>query len=496
MTLDFWNNPIVVSAFRVKYRRGGLSSSILLYVTLLAVGGAVMQYYNLLLGGNWQRKYYIALMGLQFGLSIFMASISTAASLRAEVISRTLDFQRIAALSPQQILLGKLLGEPALAYLLAVASIPLAVWACLLGGVTPDVLVLVYVYLATTIFMAGSFGLANRLEPPPGKPATAYASGEGAAVGIMLSVGLAVPLFYGLLTNNILKPDVPFFGYHVPTVFIIPVVQLALAILPFHIMVRLLVHPQNPMVSRPVAYLTLALIDFLAAAVLADPRMWGMIRGWTFGTRTAAFCVAHLVASGILMTLMTPRGEIVETWVWRFRGQGSWLRTWLLGDRAPTTGALLVFCVQGVLGWLLFLWLPAHLMEDPTQVAPGLPVAGAALLATVFLTLAFGVLYQLVMFLPTRRRSLVSNFISLIVFIPYLVGKAREVLPVDFILTISPIDQFKHWLNPGLEPLPLPPLLLLYGFLFLAGFLALQARLGRLQAEVRQKLQAMGVVAP
>ena len=41
MHLDFWNNPIVVSAFRVQMRRGGLFTITSIYVMLLVAGGGV-----------------------------------------------------------------------------------------------------------------------------------------------------------------------------------------------------------------------------------------------------------------------------------------------------------------------------------------------------------------------------------------------------------------------------------------------------------------------
>src|SRR5207245_3089604 len=133
MQLDFWNNPIVVSAFRVKYRRGGFSSGPATYLLILAAGGLGLQYYQDKLRVPWHQIYYPLLMGVQFLVSGVVASASTSSSLRSEVTHRTLDFQRIAALSPRQILLGKLLGEPATAYFLAIGTIPLAVW-CFLSG--------------------------------------------------------------------------------------------------------------------------------------------------------------------------------------------------------------------------------------------------------------------------------------------------------------------------------------------------------------------------
>src|SRR5207247_7007365 len=188
--------PIVVSAFRVKYRRGGLFNSAALYLLLLTVGGAVLFYYDHVIGGPWPwaRKYFVCLMSLQFFVSTVIAASTTAASMRSEVASRTLDFQRIAALSPRQILLGKLLVEPALAYLLAVATVPLAVWCWLFGGVTFEVMVLVYVTLATSTLLSGSFGLIIRLEPRAGKTANNTAGGEGVLFGLLGGLLLPLPI--------------------------------------------------------------------------------------------------------------------------------------------------------------------------------------------------------------------------------------------------------------------------------------------------------------
>src|SRR5438309_10536572 len=125
MHFDFWNNPIVVSAFRVKYRRGGVFNVTTIYLLLLITAGVLFASYNdPVRFGPWPRNYLLALLGVQFAVSALVAGSTTAASIRTEVISQTLDFQRIATLSPSQILLGKLLGEPALAYLLAIATVP------------------------------------------------------------------------------------------------------------------------------------------------------------------------------------------------------------------------------------------------------------------------------------------------------------------------------------------------------------------------------------
>jgi hypothetical protein len=52
MSLDFWNNPIVVSGFRVKYRRGGIFNITAVYLLLLVAGGVVRRYYNQYIGSS------------------------------------------------------------------------------------------------------------------------------------------------------------------------------------------------------------------------------------------------------------------------------------------------------------------------------------------------------------------------------------------------------------------------------------------------------------
>jgi len=46
MHLDFWNNPIIVSAFRVRYRRGGFTNTLAPFLIVLAAIGAGLEYYQ------------------------------------------------------------------------------------------------------------------------------------------------------------------------------------------------------------------------------------------------------------------------------------------------------------------------------------------------------------------------------------------------------------------------------------------------------------------
>src|SRR5438309_7252247 len=97
---DFWNNPIVVSAFRVKFRRGGLFNITTMYVLALVAGGMLLWHYNIPpTWGPFPRNYLLAVLGVQFVVSALLAAGATGASIQSEVVNRTLDFQRIAAIS-------------------------------------------------------------------------------------------------------------------------------------------------------------------------------------------------------------------------------------------------------------------------------------------------------------------------------------------------------------------------------------------------------------
>src|SRR5262249_23132404 len=149
-------------------RRGGIFNVTTVYLLLLITGGVLLaRYDDPRRFGPWPRNYLLALLGVQFAVSALVAGSTTGTSMQTEVISQTLDFQRIATLSPAQILLGKLLGESALAYLLAIATIPLAVFCWTLGvvGLSLDVLLLLYGNLFTITFLFGTLGLLQRLEP-------------------------------------------------------------------------------------------------------------------------------------------------------------------------------------------------------------------------------------------------------------------------------------------------------------------------------------------
>jgi len=503
MHLAFWNNPIIVSAFRVRYRRGGFTNTLAPYLVVLAAIGAGLEYYQDKMRVPWAQIYYPILMGLQFlGLGV-MASTATAASIRSEVVNRTLDFQRIAALSPRQILLGKLLGEPAVAYLMAMASFPLAGWCVLAGGVSLEVMLLMHVNLATTLLLCGATGLMGRIEPPVGQ-----------ATGVLFSIwalAMPIPLLFVSTFVGRVAPNSPWsigvslFGVYVPYLLLLPPVQLLLAYICFRIMERQLITPLNPMISKPLAYVLLAAVDLVSAALLFNlkPSAWDPDLGALAIRRGVIFCLIHLFASLALTFGMTAWRETLYSWVWRFRRRRPQLEDLLLGDRSENILALATFAVMGLISLGLFVVLPTVWIENPPSLAEG-GVSGlilsnliAAATLTAVLLLAFGTIHQWLLLITGRLGSTFTFILAaMVTFIP-LVGGLRK--QAEWTMSFSPLMHYAHWLglNSPRDPQPAFSYLILVGLylvVFMVFWRLLRTRMRKLEAWVDFKLRTMGAL--
>src|SRR5205823_6155994 len=145
------------------------------------------------------------------------------------------------------------------------------VWCMFVGAVAPEVLFLLYVNLATTTLMYGTLGLGNRLEAPQGQ----------ADVGIVGLVGMWTPLgvFNAVRSGDPWNYGVALFDVHISVLVLVPLVQLGMAYLSFHVMERRLLNPLLPAYSKPLTYGILLLVDVIAAAVVyASPILQVSVR--------------------------------------------------------------------------------------------------------------------------------------------------------------------------------------------------------------------------
>jgi hypothetical protein len=79
------------------------------------------------------RSFYSTLLYAQLAVLTFWSLLSCAQSISRERERKTWDFQRATRLSPRELLVGKVLGEPVVAYFIVACCLPITVVASLLG---------------------------------------------------------------------------------------------------------------------------------------------------------------------------------------------------------------------------------------------------------------------------------------------------------------------------------------------------------------------------
>ncbi len=513
MRLDYWNNPLVVSAFRVKYRRGSPGTTTSLFVLALATVGVLLNRYSNVPGMNWIQIYLLVLLGVQFTATAGYALTATATSMRAEVNNRTLDFQRIASLGPREILIGKLIGEPVGGYFMVLAAIPLVLWCAFMGAISLGALLLLYVQMITMSLMCGSAGLMQPLEPASKATSTGRSEGGGWGLvvflfivgtqslfnarflsqipGFTVIVGLLTPIMSlrGLAEEGLWGPGLEIFEVQIPFLILGPLVQLAVAGLFFESMARRLINPLNPPLSKRRAYLVLAMLDALVAGALFSS---GAAPSQAL-TCTAQFCLFHLLASFVLMFSVTPRRQGLMSWVWRFRNRVPWVRDSALGDRSENSLVLVIFVLIGLVNLSLLVWLPSTLAGGHVlvnQVAAA--VTRPALMAILLMSL--GVFYQLlVLVAPSGGKMVFYLIVGLMAGVPAALGSHYH---LEWLQAFSPISHFIDWMSYSQHSLPPAPVIVLYSIVMLYSWRQLRQWVNSYIRIVDCKLAAMHADKP
>jgi hypothetical protein len=392
---------------------------------------------------------------------------------------------------------------------------------------------LVFVNLFTTTILLGSFGVQTTLHPKPGKsggqqgnPGLGFLIGMVVFAGQMAGTGGAgwlskpwssallglvtpVPILYGMGAGDPWGYGLWFFGGRVPFLLVSPVFHLALAALSLHSMARRMVNPQNPALSKPVAYLSLAVVDLLIAGVIyGDPRP-GFGYQLAPAPRIALFCLLHLVATLVALFCVTPPRETLETWVWRYRGRMPLWRDWLIGERSENGLALVVCAAIGLLVGVLGVVLPCA--PDEVQAVAGR--IALCLGTTCLIILTYGTLLQWMVVVGKRQGM--ALFILAVVLanaLPAGAGlylkvqqeesgrkRGREVDPDEWnlLLEMSPAVQYGSWMADDRQlkqrPNPLPVLIPYAAALGLL-YWDLRRRVRWLERRIDTKLEGMGIV--
>ena len=471
--LDFWNNPIVVSAFRSK---GKKQFPLATYIVLLVGIGAVLEYFSRVSDRPWitpwTQIHLVVVASVTAGASFLFAMVATQSSIAAEVSNKTLDFQRIAGMSPAQVVVGKIFGEPALAYLLIPASFPVALFGVLKSeSLTVGSLLVAYLGLAAFAVLGGATGLLHPLEQSSNKP-----GGGGAAAGwaILFMIGAPyligggflirtsptaafvlgtftpAPVIAGLYAGDVWKYSLHLFDWSIPFAIYSPIVHIGLSFLLFAVMTRRLKNPVETPLPKPLAYLALAIADLAIVGYLIgeDPlKKFGGV-----GYNLATYSIASIVVTLLLMFCVTPNREGVDSWIWRLRGVKHDWRDWLFGDRSPNLVAVLVMGVVNAAGACVLLAASGGVREGliesnllGTNQAPFPNWVGVAV--AIVLVLSFGFALQATSLAVKRMTAFIILGTFYLLFGMILAGFGRS-MQWPFAASLSPFAHFIAWMDP------------------------------------------------
>lgn len=182
----FWNNPEFVRHRRAELRPvRAITVALVIALICVLLGMACWSYEeNLLEGarrgaeafatGAWQNRladlqqhfaqrtwylFYRWLVGLQGIALTFWALFSCAQSVSGERDRKTWDFQRVTRLTPTELLIGKLFGEPILIYFAVLCAAPVTFIAGVAGGLSFATVLSVFIFLAVIALFLGLGGM-------------------------------------------------------------------------------------------------------------------------------------------------------------------------------------------------------------------------------------------------------------------------------------------------------------------------------------------------
>lgn len=424
MKLDFWNNPLVVHAFESPRGRRRVVRTIVQTPVLLVALYWVVQYLTGLAGGAvTPRQALVALLGFEFVAGSIGSLAATASALRNDVRQGTLESLRLTTLTPRELLLGKMLAEPAVGYLAVLSSLPVAALLGVAAGVPLWLVLVAYLNIGTAMIAGGAFGLFQALQARSSKPGSNPAAALLALVSILGVYGLGGG-FIGLVQSELWRQSLSLFGAPVPYLVLFPVGFLGLAVLAFRAAERRLTHGPLPPLDKAAAYFVLLVVDVVATGVLFE---FNPVAGPSPRQRVGLFALVQVLMTLVLLPAITPGAPALESWVWRYRGRTSRVRDLWLRDRSPNGLSVLTFAVVGLVALFGLLLLPMALHEGPAAALSAWPtVAGAAVVLTAF-TFGAG---NLIQWIALRVRSGGSGFGVLMAIFLALVPVLAVVYPV------------------------------------------------------------------
>ena len=162
--LRFWRNPLLILHVRSDLRpaRAAMAAAVSLIVcVLIAMGCWSGNPGNA--RGFWT-DFYAWLLGAQFVLLGVWSAGTCGQAVARERELKTFDFLKTTRLTAAEIMVGKLLGAPIVAYFIVACTLPISIVAGLVGGIRPAaVLGSIVLLLAFNLFYSLAALLASML---------------------------------------------------------------------------------------------------------------------------------------------------------------------------------------------------------------------------------------------------------------------------------------------------------------------------------------------
>jgi len=168
--LRFWNNPEFVRHRRSELRPVRAITvaavvavmCVLLWLSCWSFEQSMMEH-GQLAEQSFSRStwllFYRWLVGLQGMALTFWVLFSCAQSVSGERDRKTWEFQRTTRLTAAELMIGKLVGEPILAYFAVLCAAPITLIAGLAGGASLGAVISLFIFLAVTSLFLGLGGM-------------------------------------------------------------------------------------------------------------------------------------------------------------------------------------------------------------------------------------------------------------------------------------------------------------------------------------------------
>lgn len=148
--MPFWKNPELVRYARAELRPARAMTSAMLALVICTLVG-LSSWASMEQGHpkDFFQTLYLWTMGMQFVVLTFWCASSCGHAISRERELKTYDFLKTTRLTPGELMVGKLLGVPILAYFTVGCTVPVSIVAGLMGGFSVNTIFWTYILLVS-----------------------------------------------------------------------------------------------------------------------------------------------------------------------------------------------------------------------------------------------------------------------------------------------------------------------------------------------------------